>query len=459
MSASADRAGPVGPVQPAARAGELPRRLSLGSTIAVTVGLIVGSGILRAPSSVAQATGSVSAITLVWVLGGVVTLCLALCVAELSTMFPRSGGAYVYLRESFGPATAFAYGWTYLLIITPTAWATIALVFAEYCGAFTRLDSTGARLLASVAIALVTIVNVVSVRLSAAIQNVATSAKMIALAAIIGVLFAFGDGSHGAFAQGRGAAAISWSGLVVGLVMALWAYDGVVPASSVFGEVRDPAKTLPRALIAGVLAVTVIYLGMNAALLYVLPVSAVGASRLVAADAMSAIAGQMGASVVAAAVLLTTFGALASTALCDPRVMFATAQDGLFFRSVARVHPRFETPYVAVLLSGVLAILWVWARHLEQLAAQFVLGLWPFYALMVVGLLRLRVTRPSADRPYRVPLYPWVPLACVAGSLVLLGGSFIELPGVSAINASIIALAYPIYAAWRALSGRKSPTA
>lgn len=440
---------------PAETPTELPRRLSLLSTIAVTVGLIVGSGIFRAPSSVAEATGSVGTIALVWVLGGLLTLCLALCVAELSTMFPRAGGAFVYLREGIGPAAAFAYGWTYLLIITPGAWATIALVFAEYAGAFVSLNPTSTRVLATVAIVFVTFTNVVSVRLAAVIQNIATSAKMLALALIIGVLFALGDSAHGAFAAGSSGRAVTASGLIVGLVTALWAYDGVVPASSVFGEVKDPARTLPRALLAAVFAVTLIYLGTNAALLYVLPVSSVANSKLVAADAMRAIAGQEGASVVAAAVLLTTFGALASAALCDPRVVFATAQDGLFFRVVGRVHPRFKTPYVAVLLSGVLAAAGIWARSLEQLAAQFVLGLWPFYALMVVGLLRLRAKRPAAERPYRVPLYPWVPLACVAGSLILVVGSFVELPGVSAVNMAIIGLAFPIYVVWRLMSGRR----
>ena len=441
--------------EPGAPPDELPRRLSLASTIAVLIGLIVGSGVFRAPTSVAQAADSVSAIGLVWVIGGLVTLCLALCVAELSTMFPRAGGAFVYLRESFGPAAAFAYGWTYLVAITPTAWATISMVFAEYSGAFVTLTPTGTRIIATVAIVVVTVVNVVSVPLAAAIQNVATSAKMLALAAIIVVLFAFGDGTHGAFAHGGAGHAVSVGGFVVGLVAALWAYDGVVPTASVFGEVRDPARTLPRALVAGVLAVTVIYLGMNAALLYVMPVSAVAASKLVAADAMRAIVGPTGVSIVAAAVMLTTFGALASTALCDPRVVFATAHEGLFFRVIARVHPRFETPHVAVLLCGVLAVVWIWARSLEELAAQFVLGLWPFYALMVVGLLRLRAARPDAPRPYRVPLYPYVPLACVAGSVVLLVGAFVELPKVSAVNLVIIALAFPVYFAWRAMSARK----
>ena len=443
------------PSQEAVTPGALPRRLSLPSTVAVIVGVIVGSGIFRAPSSVAEAAGSASAIVFVWVAGGVVTLCLALCVAELGTMFPRAGGAYVYLRESFGPATSFAYGWTYLLIITPSAWATIAMVFAEYSGAFVTLDSNGTRIVATAAIAFVTLVNVVSVRLAAGIQNVATSAKMLALAAIVVVLFGLGDGTHGAFASTVPTRSITLGGFVVGLVTALWAYDGVVPASSVFGEVRDPARALPRALVVGVLAVTAIYLAMNAALLYVLPVSAVAASKLVTADAMRAIAGQSGASVVAAAVMLTTFGGLAATGLCDPRVIFAMAADGQFFSAVGRVHRRFETPHVAVILCGVLAIVWVWARNLEQLAAQFVLGLWPFYMLMVLGLLRLRTTRQHDDRPYRVPLYPLVPLACIAGSLVLLVGSFIELPNVSLVNLSIIALAFPIYLAWRVTRARK----
>jgi APA family basic amino acid/polyamine antiporter len=446
--------------QEAVTTGALPRRLSLPSTVAVIVGVIVGSGIFRAPSSVAEAAGSASAIMFVWVAGGVVTLCLALCVAELGTMFPRAGGAYVYLRESFGPAigsaASFAYGWTYLVIITPSAWATIAMVFAEYCGAFVTLDATGTRIVATAAITFVTLANVVSVRLAAGIQNIATSAKMLALAGIVAVLFGFGDGTHGAFATDVSARAMTLGGFVVGLVTALWAYDGVVPASSVFGEVRDPERTLPRALMVGVFAVTAIYLAMNVALLYVLPVNVVAASKLVAADAMRAVAGQAGASLVAAAVMLTTFGALAATALCDPRVIFAMAADGQFFRAVAKVHPRFETPYVAVILCWVLAIVWVWARNLEQLAAQFVLGLWPFYALMVLGLLRLRVTRRQADRPYRVPLYPLVPLACIAGSLVLLIGSFIELPNVSLVNLSIIVLAFPIYLAWRVTSARKA---
>lgn len=390
-----------------------------------------------------------------WVAGGLVTLCLALCVAELGTMFPRAGGAYVYLRETFGPATSFAYGWTYLLLVTPSAWAALALVFAEYSGAFVALDSLGTRIVATMLIAFVTLANVLSMRFAAGVQNIATSAKVFALAAIIGVLFGAGDGAYGTLASDAPVQPMTLGGFVVGLVTALWAYDGVVAASSVFGEVRDPARTLPRALVAGVLVVTAIFLGLNAAFLYVLPMDAVAASELVAADAMRAVAGDVGASIIAAAVMLTTFGCIAAGAMCDPRVIFAMARDGLFFRAVGRVHPRFETPHVAVILCGSLAIIWVWVRNLEQLAAQLVLGLWPFFVLMVLGLMRLRMTKPRVDRPYRVPLFPLVPIAFVAASAVLLVGSFVELPNVSLVNAATIALAFPVYFAWRFVTGAR----
>lgn len=430
----------------------LPRRLSLPSTIALVIGIIVGSGIFRAPSSVAEATGSATGIALVWIVGGLVTLCLALCVAELGTMFPRAGGAYVYLKESWGPPASFAYGWTYLLLITPSAWATISLVFAEYTGAFVALDPTDVRIVATALIAFVTIANVFSVRFAIGIQNLATSAKVFALAAIIAVLFGMGGGAHAALGTGASTThALTISGFVVGLVTALWAYDGIVPASSAFEEVRDPARTLPRALLVGVLIVTILYVGLNAAFVYVLPVAEVATSTLVGADAMRVVAGETGASIVAAAVILTTFGCMAATAMCDPRVIFAMARDGQFFHAVGRVHPRFETPYVAVLICGALSIVWVWVRTLEQLAAQTVLGVWPFFVLMIIGLMRLRASKPQIARPYRVPLYPLLPLAFLAASLVLLAGSFIELPQVSLINAAIIGLAFPAYFGWRKL--------
>jgi len=364
-------------------------------------------------------------------------------------MFPRAGGAYAYLKESYGPAASFAYGWTYLLLVTPSAWATVSLVFARYLGAFVPLSPTGMQVVATLLIAFVTVANVFSMRFATGIQNIATSAKVIALAAIIAVLLGLGDRSQGALAAVPSAHAMTPGGFLVGLVTALWAYDGVVAASSVFGEVRNPAHTLPRALLVGVTIVTVIYVGLNVAFLYVLPVSAVAASSLVGADAMRTVAGATGGSIVAAIVMLATFGCMAAAAMCDPRVIFAMGCDGSFFRAVGKVHPRFQTPHVAVLLCGVLSMLWIWIRTLEQLAAQLVLGLWPFFVLLIVGVMRLRITRPHAERPYRVPLYPAIPLVFIAGSAALLIGSFVELPGVSIVNAATIGAAFPVYFIWR----------
>lgn len=425
--------------------------MTLLPTVAVIIGVIVGSGIFSAPSGVAAATHSATASLMVWIVGGLLTLCLALCVAELGTMFPQAGGAFVYLNESFGPATAFAYGWTYLLLLTPSAWAAGSLIFGRYLGAFIALDDTGVRIAATVLISVVTIANVVSLRAAAGIQTLATSAKVFALAAIVGVLFGFGGGTH-EVAVSSPAQGLTVGGFVVGLVIALWAYDGVVPASSLFGEVRDPSRNLPRALILGVLAVMVIYVGMNAAVLHVLPIEAIASSDQVAADAMRSIAGDVGASLIAGAVMLSVFGAMVAAVMCDPRVVFAMAREQLFFSAVGAVHPRFETPYVAILLCGALSVAWVWVRTFEQLAAQLVLGLWPFFVLMILGLIRLRWQRPQIDRPYRVPFYPLVPVAFLAASAVMLAASFIELREVTLINLTVIVAAFPIYFIWKQFS-------
>lgn len=428
---------------------ELPRRLTLWSTVAVTMGILIGSGIFRAPATVADAVGSVAGVAVVWLVGGLATLCLALCVAELGTMFPRAGGAYVYLREAFGPGAAFAYGWTYL-IVTPAGWAAITIVFAEYAGEFVPLGPTGTRVVATAAIAFVTVVNMFSMRFATAIQNIATSAKAFALASIAAVLFGFGDGASGALAQSAAPPVAPTLGLfIVGLVAALWPYDGIVAAASVFGEVRDPARTLPRALIAGVLGVTTLYLIVNAAYLYVLPFDAVAASAQVASDAMRTVAGPVGSSIIAACVMVSAFGCIAALAMTDPRVFFAMARDGLFFRRVGLIHPRHRTPHVAVALCGALTVLYMWVRTLEELAAQFVLGLWPLYTLIVLGMIRLRARRPLAARPYRTPAYPFVPAVFLCAAATLLIGSFIELPGVSLVNVAIILAAVPVYWLWR----------
>lgn len=443
-------------MQPDAQAhvGDLPRRLGFWSATAIVIGIIIGSGIFRTPASIAQAVDSVWVIGALWVAGGLITLCLGLCVAELGTLFPNAGGMYVYLREAFGPGVAFVFGWTFL-IINPSVWAAIALIFGQYLGQFIPLGPHGQRIAAIALVLFVTLTNYFSVQLAASIQNAATSAKAFALVAIAVAVFTLGDGSAGALAQ---PATAHWptTGALLGAFLAvLFSYEGVAGSSSVFGEVRDPARTIPPALIVSVLTVMLLYLLVNAAYLYVLPLDTVANSDLVAAQAMETVTGPSAAKIIAACVMLSTFGAVCATAIADPRVFYAMARDGLFFRSIGTVHPRFQTPHIAIVISGALACVYIWMRSFEELAAQFVLGFWPFYALIVLGQMLLRKRRPDAPRPFRTPLYPLVPLVFLGAAILLLVVSVFELPMTSLLNVSIVVMGVPVYLLWRR-SGAKS---
>lgn len=423
--------------------------------VAVTMGVMIGSGIFRTPSSIAQMTGSVGGLALIWIAGGFVTLCLALCLAELAAMFPRAGGIYVYLHEAYGPAVAFVFGWTFL-IINPAQWAAITVIFSEYLGAFLPLTPTGKRLAASALIVCVSAANYFSLRFAAVIQNFATASKALALAVISLLLFAFGNAPGGGLAQ-----PVEWSlpgvGIAgVALVAVLWPYEGIASACALSGEVRNPTRTIPRALIMSVTAVTALYLIINAAYLYVLPFDVVAGSGFVASEAMKSIAGPAGAALISACVLLSTFGAIAATAMVDPRVFYAMAHDGLFFKRVGAIHPRYQTPHVAIGLSAVLAIIYLWVRTFEELAAQFILGLWLFYALAVLAVFVLRIRSPDTPRPYRTAGYPIVPIVFVLCAAGLLVNALIELPTISLINLGVTAAGIPVYLLWKSHKARQT---
>lgn len=416
--------------------------------IAVTMGVMIGSGIFRTPSSIAQMTGSVGGIALIWIAGGLVTLCLALCLAELATMFPRAGGIYVYLHEAYGPAVAFVFGWTFL-IINPAQWAAITIIFADYVGAFMPLTASGKRLVASALIVCVSAANYFSLRFASAIQNFTTASKALALAVISLLLLTLGNGSGGALAQPAQWSLPGLGAVGVAIVAVLWPYEGVASSCALSGEVRDPARTLPRALILSVLGVMTLYLLINAAYLHVLPFAVVAGSGFVAAEAMQSVAGSAGAAFISACVLLSTFGAIAATAIVDPRVFYAMARDGLFFKRIGAVHPRYRTPHIAIVVSAALAIVYLWVRTFEELAAQFILGLWLFYALAVLAVIVLRFRRPDSARPYRTVGYPIVPAVFVLCAAGLLVSALIELPAISLINLGVTAAGIPFYFIWK----------
>lgn len=431
----------------------LQRSLGAFTATAVVMGISIGSGIFRVPSSVAPLVDTVGGTGLLWVCAGLVTLCLALSLAELAAMFPQAGGNFVFLRESFGPAAAFLFGWTYLLV-TPAGWAAVALTGAQYVGHFVPLTDRGERLVAVAVIASITIANYRSVPLGAGLQNAATSAKVLALLLLAVLIFALWRGEGGAMSQPVSFEIGSIGAFGVAMVTVLWAYEGITSFCALAGEVRDPGRSLPRALILGVLGVIVLYLLVNAAYAYALSFDEMKASPLVAADAVARVAGGAAAGLVAGLVVLSTFGAIAALALADPRVFYAMAKERLFFGVTGRVHPRFRTPHVAVAVTGTLACIWVSFRTFEELANTFVLGVWPFHALAVLGVLKLRHTRPDLARPYRTLGYPVVPIIFIAAALFLLTNSLIEQPRVSLLNVAITLAGLPVYFIWRAVGRR-----
>ena len=434
---------------PAGVPTELPRRLGFWETTLIVIGVTVGSGIFRVPASVADTVGSPLGVAAVWVAGGIISLCGALALAELAAAFPEPGGVFVYLREVYGPAVAFLFGWMYLFV-GPTGVAAVAVVFGEYLGRLLGFSGVGVRLLAAGAIIVVAAASYRSVRGASVLQGAATLGKVAALAAIVVVAFLLGDGSSGAFGAGAPAPADArWGGVGLALVAALWAYNGFQDMLPVAGEVRDPGRALPRALVAGTAVVVAIYLSANAAYLHVLPYAALRTSPLVASDTMVRIVASVGAAAVASAVIVSTFGTVNALVLTQPRVFYAMADGGLLFRPLARVHPRFATPHVAIVAYSAVAVVAVWVRSFEQLAEAFVLGVWPFLALAVAGVIVLRRKRPQLARPYRTPWYPVVPLIFIAGTLWVVGSALVARPVTTLGGIALTLLGLPVYALWR----------
>ncbi len=440
MSAPVDRWG-----------DRLPRRLGLWSAVAVLVGSTIGGGIFRTPAVIAQRVPAPGLMLGVWILGGLLALCGALTYAELAALFPRSGGVYVYVREGFGRLPAFLFGWAELLLIRASALGAIATPFAEYLLRSLGLDPTRppydgvVHWVAALAIMVTATLNYVGVRWSALLLNVTTTAKYGALALLVLLAFAVGHGNFAHFAETAGPVRSGLFGLA--LVSVMWAYDGWGDLSFVGGEVRDPERNLPRALLLGTGAVVAIYLLVNAAYLYLIPIGPMAHSPLVAADAAQQLLGQLGVGLVAIVVMVATFSTLLGSMLTAPRIFFAMADDGLFFRRVARVHPRFQTPGVAIVLTAILGIIYVAFRTFQQLADQFVVAIFPFYALAAAAVFVLRRRRPPAvvPRPVRVIGYPVVPALFVLATLYMLGNALFEDPVRTGLAFLIILAGVPVY--------------
>lgn len=458
MDTQARGAHPGGAVLPDNDPGpgtdRLQRQLGVWSAMAVLVGSTIGSGIFRVPSTIAGEVGTVGAMTMLWIVGAVIALFGALTLAELAALFPRSGGIYVFLREAYGPLPAFLFGWTELLVIRPSALGGIAMLFAEYVRTFVPISDGQVRIVAAAAIVTLATANIVSLKFAGLVQNASTAAKAATLVGLAVTAFVVGDYAGGSFAQPVLWSPTSWGGFGIALVAVMWAYDGWADLTFMAGEVRDPDRTLPRALLGGTLAVVAIYLVVNAAYLYVLPSAEMPGKPLVAADAARVLFGQAGASIVAAMVMISAFGALNGSTMTGPRIFYAMAEDGLFFRPIARVHPRFHTPIAAIALAAALGIGYVSFRSFEELADAFILGIWPFYALAVGAVFLLRRDRPDLHRPYRTWGYPLVPLVFLIASVAMLFNAAIRETNQTLFGFGIIILGIPVFYIWRAVKRR-----
>jgi amino acid transporter len=414
----------------------LPRRLGLLSAIAVLVGSTIGTGIFRTPASIATKVPVESLYLLLWGLGGFFSLCGALTLAELAAALPQTGGIFVYLREGWGRLAAFLFGWGELVVIRASALGAISTVFAEYflrllgqpttvtlntAGGAVTQSAPAVHYVAAGAILVVAVFNILGIRLGALIQNLTAGAKYVALVLLVLATFAIGAQHPSPVVVPATETATSPSIALFGLafISLLWVYDGWADVTFVSGEVQRPERFLPRTLIIGTLAVIAIYLLANFAYLHLLNINEIAHSKLVAADVAYRIIGDVGVRLISIAVMISAFGTLNGSMMTGPRVFFAMADDGLFFRRIAAVHPRFKTPYVAISLAAALAIAFVMVRTFEQLSDTFVLGIWPFYALGVAAVYRLRRKRPDLPRSYKTLGYPVTPALFILAVLLL----------------------------------------
>ncbi|HUN71648.1 MAG TPA: amino acid permease [Steroidobacteraceae bacterium] len=430
----------------------MPRSLGPWGATAVVVGVTIGSGIFRVPATVAAQLHAPGPAMLCWLLGGLISLCGALSVAELGAALPRSGGIFAYLLECFGPVPAFLYGWACLTVITPAALGATSTIFAEYLGYFLPISPAAVHYVAALTIALMGVINYVGLRRASAVMNVTTAAKFIAV--IVLGLLAFtavrGPATHSLPAAAT-THAVTLSLIASALIPVLWTYDGWSNLTSVGGEISRPQTTLPLGLLLGTACVVLVYMLLNLGFWHALSAAEMASSPLVAATAAARIPliGSAGAGLVAGLVLVASFSGLNGSMMTDPRIIYGMADRGLFFGAVARVSPRFKSPSVAIALSAAFGCVYVLQNDFAQLADRFVLGEWPFYALSVAGVYVLRRKRPDLPRPYRVWAYPLLPALFLLASVALMGNALITDPRDTGFTLLIIAIGLPAYAVWK----------
>ena len=439
---------------------DLQRVIGFWGGLALIIGITIGGGIFRKPYTLARDVGDPTTILALWVVFGVVSICGALALAELSSMFPRTGGVYVFLRKAYGDSAAFVFGWLYLLVATPATIGALSSFFGELLlglmgQPFGAEHPLRVPIVASITIVALTLINFLGARLGSAVQTFFTVVKVGALVLLMAASFTLPGGSFSHLA-GTGEA----RNLGSGVASVIWAYDGWIAVSMVAGEVLAPEKLMRRIIIVGMLAIVLLYVGANVGYFYAMsPAAMAQESGGVPQKIMSNAIGPAGATLIAFFIMCSVFGALNGNILAKPRVAHALARDGLTFSFLGQVHPRFATPYGALFIQAAMALVLVyWLRDFDTLTTYFVVVEWSALLFAVGAVIVLRRTEPNADRPFRTPFYPLVPLVFLIGSgiglvAIVWGEIGRELPNYSPLFGLLIAGAgFPVFMLWRRLA-------
>ena len=438
---------------------ELARDLKLSHAGAVVVGTIIGSGIFLVPQEMMQAVGSARIVYLAWMVGGVLSFFGALTYAELGAMKPQAGGEYVYVRDAYGPLTGFLYGWTWFLIAKPASIATVTTglvrtlatfpifhFFSQNCFTISSFAVTYGQLAAIGAAIAITWLNYIGVRKAGEFQFLFTLLKVAIILAIVVVGFTYNGGTWTNFATEFAGAKGGIAGFFAALVAALWAYDGWNDLNMVAEEIRNPQRNIPLSLIWGVATVGLLYVLVNAAVQYAMPASAIAASARPAADTVTLALGHVGGTLVSIGIAISMLVTLNGTTMSGARVPFAMSRDRYFFQAIARVHPRFHTPSVALIVQCALSIILLLAGgSFRQFFSLAIFAEWLFYMIAGSTVFVFRRRQPNAPRPYRVLGYPVVPAVFVLVSAVLLYYTFTDNLRYSAEGCVAILAGVPIF--------------
>jgi APA family basic amino acid/polyamine antiporter len=439
---------------------ELPRVLTARHAISIVVGIVIGSGIFLVPHEMMAATGRVSTVYVVWIIGGLLSLFGAMSYAEVAALHPRVGGEYAFIREAYGDLPAFLFTWTWITIAKPASIATIAAGLMRILGSFSALSflsqpafphlywSPYWSQIAAIAVTwLITALNIVSTRESANVQAALTWLKILLIVGIAVACFAsLRHGSlHNLTTTYLGAHG-GLTGFMTALIAALWAYDGWSDVSQLAGEVRDPQRSMPFALVGGVFIVAALYMLMQGAIQYILPATTIALSDRPAADALRVVAGSAGAALVTIGMTVSICATLVGSSLSGARVPFAAARDHLFPHSLAAIHPRFHTPSASLILQAVLSsLLLLVIGKFQALFSLAIVSEWLFYALTASTVFVFRRRNPDRPRPYSVNGYPVTPALFILAALMIIVFSFISEPRNSIAGAAVIILGVPLY--------------